>query len=108
MHGIQETKELVVFVARLSSSLGAALEDGKLGIVDMARLAPVLMKAGAALEGIDKVPVEMSDLDAAEREELIEAVKGELSLPQEKLEEAVFKCLSVASKLHDVYLLLKK
>jgi hypothetical protein len=107
MAGIKETKELVLFVAKLSSSIGHAMEDGKLSFLDMAKMVPLLMKAGDALDGIEQIPAELLDLDAAERQELLDAFNSEFSLPNDKAEAIIEKALGAVAKMHEIYKMFK-
>lgn len=70
MAGIKETKELVEFGLVLSKSLKSALADGSVGFGDLGELYAIVTAASPALSGIEQVPAELSDISAAEFEEL--------------------------------------
>lgn len=100
--GIQETKELVVFVARLATSVDASLADGKVGVDDAAQLMAPLMAIPAAFAGITEFPAEVADLDPAEAEELKEAIKAELDLRGDAVEVIVEEAIGAAFQLAGV------
>ncbi len=107
MAAIKETKEMVMFMAKLASGLGAAAADGKLDFLDVAKLAPVLMRAGDAMSGMEMIPAELADLDAEEREELIAMFAAEFSWPEGEIEELIEKCMAAVGKLHEIYMMFK-
>lgn len=107
MAGIKETKEMLIFIAKLSSSIAHAASDGKLDFMDIARMAPVLMKAGDAMAGMEMIPAELADLTAEERDELIAAFAADFELDQESTEELIEKSLAALGKIHDIYLMFK-
>ena len=76
--GIKETKEALVFGARLVKAASGAMADGKLDLGDLTQLVPVAIAAGDAIEGYDKIWDEMQDLDASEIAELRATVDAEL------------------------------
>lgn len=74
-HGVKETKEGLVAVVKLGKFVAERLKDG----VDLGDLSAVVAKLGdeqfkavvmAGIEGIDKVPAEMGELDLADGLEL--------------------------------------
>lgn len=93
MNGINETKEAVVGLLKLSALLGASFKDG----VQVADFAVILAKLQepelkAALEkayqDVEKVPAEMKDISAAEAVELVIAVLPEIKNIIEALKKA--------------------
>ena len=89
MSGIQETKEVLSAAAAMGNGYSQAIADGKIGIGDIGFLITALVKLPAALSGIDKVPEELQDLDDSEKQELIDHVKNELNIDDNKAEKFV-------------------
>lgn len=78
---IKDTKELVTLVAVLAKAFKDAQADGRIDATDIAVLIQVIPSLTPALENITNIPAELKDLDAAEVQELADAVKvvvGEL------------------------------
>lgn len=98
-HTIAETKELVTFVVALMNAGGKAMEDGKVGIEDATHLLAPLMSAAVAFGGVNKVPVEIAELDAAEAAELVQHIKAVFEIPQDNIEQVVEVACEVGLKL---------
>jgi hypothetical protein len=107
MTDIKQTKELVVWSCTLASALGTSLQDGRIGIGDLYNFMSVLSGSAAAFAGADLIPTELVDLDDAEKADLLVTVNKELRMPQENVETYVLAALQAASKLHDVYKILR-
>lgn len=95
--GITETQELLVLLARVGNVTvgwkGFTVEAiGSFALSIM----PALIKA---LDGIGKVPTEIGDLDRDELDKLMSAVRSELELPSDALEQAVVQLLRTAAEL---------
>lgn len=73
--GIKETKEVVIFLAKLGIAVGESIHSKKLSFTDFAIAAKEIP---AALNDITKVPAEVKDLDSQEGKELLEVVVREL------------------------------
>lgn len=100
--GIEELKDVIVFVARLGNGLGRASEDGVFELSDLLHLGPALAASFAAGSGISKVPAELADLDDAEQKEVVAIFKAELDVPQEdaeKIAEAGFPVVLQLAKM---------
>jgi hypothetical protein len=97
---VKETKDVLGFALTFGSAMGSALQDGKLGITDIPGFLPAVMKLPAAIEGVTKVPSELSHLDESEKEELLAYLKSEFSLPDDKIESAVLDGLKLVADLH--------
>ncbi len=95
---VKESKELVVFAAKLVSSCEKAASDG-IQLADSLKLIDPLMAAPAALLGIDKVIPEFSDLDPVEAEELKGAIAEALDLSNDVVEAVAEEVLGVALQL---------
>jgi hypothetical protein len=106
--GTKELKELLSFVLTLGESVESALKDGKFEMAELALLMPALMKVGDAFEGLDKLGGELKDLSDAESLELVEFVKEDLDLEDDKLEKMVEDGLELGAKLYGFVQLFKK
>jgi len=71
--GIQEILELIEGLKTLASDAKAILADGKINLADLPVAMALLSQLGvlgAAVKGLDQVPAELKDLDAAELEQI--------------------------------------
>jgi hypothetical protein len=107
MADVKQLKEAVLWGCQLGNALGTSLVDGRIGVSDLLGFIGVLNGAQRAFDGIDQVAIELADLDAAEKQEVLDLVGKEFNIPQEKVELYVKTGLLAAAKLHDVYLLFK-
>lgn len=97
MAGIKETKELVAFSMALVKTAVDVSADGKVGLSDLVTLVGALKDAPDALVGIDMIPAELSDLDAAEVDELAEFIKEKFDLTDDELEAKIEIAFDVAA-----------
>jgi hypothetical protein len=74
--GINETKDVVVFLAKVGVSIAQCVHDKKF---EMTYFVDDVMALPGAIGNINEVPVELKDLDSAEAKELINAVVTELA-----------------------------
>ena len=86
--GIKDLKELVVFMAVMGNAVDQATKDG-FQAADIGLVVPAFMKAPEAFAGIENVPAEFKDLDDAEKDEIVKAVKENLDLADDVLEGIV-------------------
>lgn len=107
MYGISETKEVVKFGIELGEAFDKGLSDGKFSIEDLSYFFSTFMSAGAAFEGISKVPAEIKDLSSEEMEDLKAFVELEFDIENDKLEELIEKALGVALKIYEIIALFK-
>ncbi len=68
--GIKETKELVKALGEIITIGLKAMADGKINIMDIPLIFSLIKSLGDAVEGVQKVPVEIKDLSAEEAQEL--------------------------------------
>ena len=98
MNNIQHLKKAVVFAATLVNSLYEKLEDKKLKFFEALQLALELSKVQEILKNAELVKKEFQDLDESERVELVQLVKQELDIANDKAEritEYSFELLSL-------------
>jgi len=96
-HGIQQTKEALIFGVSLAMAVDEATQDG-FSWTDIFKMVPALTKLPAAIEGIEEVPTELSDLSEAERTELIKEIEN-LEFVSEYSEAIAHQSLRVAVEL---------
>lgn len=96
----KELKEALGFICALANSIGKMAEKGKPTLSDMVHLAPLMYKIPSAVDGIDQVPQEMKELSEEDLKELVQMIKDDLELPQEKIEMALEASLDIALKLY--------
>lgn len=92
MAGIKETKELIDGALVIGSVVYKQLLDG-FQFEDAIALIPALVILPNAIKGIDQVPGEVADLDAAERDELIALVEQKLDIDNERAKKIAAKAL---------------
>lgn len=107
MAGTQETKEVLDFVVQLAHSIESARADGSIGFSDVTDLVDVLMKVGAAFDGISEVPAEVKDLTEEEAAELNQHVKDTLDLQDDRAESITELSLDIGLKVYQLIQLLK-
>jgi hypothetical protein len=64
--GITQTLELLYAVDALAKCLAEARKDGVLNIWDTPKFATLILPAKKAIDGADQISLEMTDLDQAE------------------------------------------
>lgn len=93
--GMTETKELVSFILSLGNGIGASLEDGKIGVSDVSNFFGAMTLAGPALSGVNAIPGELSDMDDAEKEDLLAFVNEKFDIPQDNIEASIERSLRI-------------
>ncbi|OQY70802.1 MAG: hypothetical protein B6D44_15210 [Ignavibacteriales bacterium UTCHB2] len=108
MYGIEETKDVVVFLCKTTNAvLDSLKDDGKITIGDFPKFGGVAMALFPAFSGINEVPKELAELSEDEVTELIALVKDELELDG-NVEEVIAKALTIASEIKDLIDLVKQ
>lgn len=101
-NNITHLKNAVVFAATLVNSIYEKLEDGKLKFFEGLQLALQLSQVNEIIKNAALIKAEYQDLDESERLQLVDAVKDELNLPNEKAEritEYSFELLTLISSM---------
>ena len=99
MYGIQETKDVLSFVATLANQLSASLSDGTFDPADVVNFIPVLQKVIPAFDDINLVDDELLDLTSEEKDELVAFFQAELDLEEDEIEAFVETGFAVALEL---------
>lgn len=104
-YGVKETTEAIIFFCKLTNGLEGALEDGEVGFTDVTELYGPLQSAPDAFTGIGDIFKEMGDLDAEEKQLLVDTVAKELDLTFDAVEEIIE---DVVEAVFDFYMNYKK
>jgi len=89
MANIEELKDVIAVAARIGNATGKVLEDDHFDWSELVEFVPALIALPEAVSGISQVPLELLDLDEAERAELKDYLASEFNIPQENLETAI-------------------
>ena len=87
--GIEETKDVVLFGVKFANAIIASFADGKITAGDIMNFINPMFKLPGAMSGLNRVPVELADLDQNELTELIELVMDELECESPKAKKIV-------------------
>lgn len=77
---ITETKQLLTFIALLSSAIKDSLSDGSINFMDIDELFAPIMASKDAFTGLDMIPGELSNLDSDEAAELTRVFSEQFDL----------------------------
>ena len=99
MTGTKEFEEMVAFGMGIGKAIASSLEDGKFDFGDVFKILPALMQANAAIQGMEKIPAELKDLDDAEYKALTEKFKAEFDLEDDEVEAKVELGYQIALKV---------
>lgn len=100
MAKMKELKEAVGFVCSLANSIGKMSENGTPTLRDAMHLVPLLYKLPTAIDGASEIPAEVGAMSEEDLAALVQSVKDDLDLPQDKVEAAIEDGLDVAIKLY--------
>lgn len=71
MEGTKETMDVVVLLETAAETIKAAKADGKVTLLDLPKLAPLVPAGLEALRGSELIPAELKDLSKEEAGELM-------------------------------------
>jgi hypothetical protein len=92
MKGIENIKKVVEVLAEFGNVTGAALEDGKINMADvalLARLPVVLPAAFSCVSNLTELKEEFKDLTPEEVQELANHFKTRFDIPQYNIETVI-------------------
>jgi hypothetical protein len=98
--GIKETKEIIGFILKIANAFGLSLEDGKISLGDLTNFMEPVLEASDAIANADQIPLEICDLDAEERTELLAYAKETFDIPQDDIEEIVECAFDILVQFH--------
>lgn len=99
MIGIQDSKDLLIFLSRTVNAIDKTLTDGKVTITDAVYIFSPLTTVQDAISGIDNVDNELLDLTQEEVNELMDVVARELDLTNDAVETLTEEALALALTL---------
>jgi hypothetical protein len=99
--GLDETKDVLNFLAEFGENLSTALDDGDVDWGDLINFIPALAKAGPAWMGIEKVPGEITDMTPEEKAELDLYVMEEFDISEDNVEDYLERGFAVLTHLFE-------
>jgi hypothetical protein len=96
---MKETKELVCFLVDIMNWLGKSFEDGDISLSDLLALLPKFKEAGAAINGIEKIPSELKHVPEYELAALYKHIQDHFDIPQDNIEMVAETLIKVALQL---------
>jgi len=100
--GLDETKAVVGFGISLANSIIHSLNDGKITMADIPYFIAPVTKLPDALAGISKVPYELDNIQAVDLQKLIEFVKGEIDIDDNKAKDIIDESLLIIYNLYNL------
>lgn len=97
--GIENLKKAAKFGIDLGEQLSSVLEDGKLKTIEMLSFLDELMQLPGVVNAAADIKNEVLELDEADRAELLDYVKSEFDIPNDRLEAMVEAGLSTVASL---------
>ena len=88
-YGIQETKELLLFVFSLAEAIKKSNADGDFNWRDGLNFIEPLKRLGPAIDNIEDIIPEVADLDAEEWNELVDYVSEQWNLDTSDTEDDI-------------------
>lgn len=102
VHGIKETKEVVMLLLSLIEAVVSSFDDGKINLTDLFRFYGALRDAGPALKDIGKVREEIMDLSDNEKSELETFIIEEFNIENDIVEAYIEKALQASLLILDL------
>jgi hypothetical protein len=99
---MQETKDLLLLIAKIGNGISEARKDGKWDISDVMCFGPSLAAIPAAISGAGDIGAEWAASTDADREELVDFFSKEFSISNAAAEVAIEKALSVAVAIYNL------
>jgi hypothetical protein len=107
-YGIDETKDVVKLLMSVAKGVQKSLaDDGKLTFGDLGNFTDAIFKLVPAIQGIEKVPHELKDLDASEVEQLKNLVLAEMPEVGDKWTIIVENALHTIWSVYQIVLALR-
>jgi hypothetical protein len=96
---MKDVEEMAVFMVALANGAGQSLADGEINLTDIGNLMGALTKAPAAFEGVGNIPTQAAEMSEEDWAGLVETVKNQFDIPQDKVEGLVERALSLGKDL---------
>ena len=97
--GTENIKKALALVIKIGTDLAKGLEDKKLTLAEYIGLGIDLLDAPSVVKSWANIKVEVADLDSTEREELLEWIKNEFDIPDDKIEKQIEASLDVLESI---------
>jgi hypothetical protein len=101
---VKEIKDVLKLVLSGYKVYGLSMADGKIGFEDIGNLMVMIPHIQPAFDGVDQIPAEFKDMDAAEAQELTDYVKSELNVEDSKVGRIIDSALSLVIAGYKLYL----
>ena len=101
---MKETTEMVMFAVALGNAVGESAKDGNISLLDATNFFSAMTSAGPAFADMQKIPGELSLMDAADSKVLCDQAIAKFDIPQDGIELVVEKALKVSLALADLML----
>ena len=98
-YGIQETSQVIAFLAYIGTGAGHAMKNGVLNAKVLGAAQAAFINAPAAFSGLSKVPAELKDLSTEETKQLVSQFIREFNIPQERAEAFIEAALQALPSL---------
>ena len=95
---MKESKEVLDFVVAMVQSISESI-DGEYTYSDAIKFWRPISMLADAVEGIDKVFVELKGMNTTQLDELVQYAKDELDLPHDRVEQIVELAIDVGANL---------
>ena len=102
LFGVEELTDVVKFAIDLANGLIYAYADGKLTIADLSHLLSPMMSLPAALTGVGNVGAEIKDLTEEEVGELLEMIKEDLQVTDEKAKAIIAVSIKLIMAIYEL------
>lgn len=99
---VQNIKEVVLFLCRLTDGIVKSAPDGFSVWKDWGNFIDAGKALIPAIKDFRQIPKEYADMDEAERAEIVQMVKDEFDIPNDKIEVFVEKAFKVGLELADL------
>lgn len=100
--GIENIKEVLLFICRLTGGIVKSAEDGFSVWKDWPNFIDAAKALIPAIKDFKEIPGEYADLDEAERAELVKLIQDEFDIPDDKVEAFIEQAFRVALDLADL------
>ena len=104
---VEELKDMLALVIELVDATQTIANEGGISMTDIGSLWNIVERVGPAFRGMNKIPAEITDLDAEECAELIAFIMEEISIEDVKAKLVVDKSLKALKAAYEVYLEVK-
>ena len=96
LHGIEETKDALIFLCEVGNAIRKSLEgDGKITMMDTVHFVGALMKLPAFITGITKIPAELADEITDAEKAILTKVINDANILDDKVEAVLLESIDL-------------